>query len=381
MSRRDFGSVRRRDNGRWQARYRDKSGRVHSRLFATRSDAARFLAGIRADLDRGDWFDPTAGQETFTTYATRWLETRRVRGRPLAPRTRELYKWLLKRHVTPYLGNKELRHLSAGDIREWHAGLLASSGPGAVTAAKCYRLVRAICNSAVADEELSRSPCTIRGAGQESSAERPVLSIPEIYELATAVGERWKALVLLAAFCGLRFGELAALTREQLDLLHATVTVSASLSELPGGIRHIGPPKSEAGMRVVAIPKAIVAELTEHVALYSEPGPGGLVFSGPKGGALRNANFGRSVWRPAVDSVGRQGLHFHDLRHTGNTLAAATGASLRELMARMGHASPEAALRYQHATSDRDAVIAAALSELVNQTASISRIPNTAAIT
>jgi integrase len=105
--------------------------------------------------------------------------------------------------------------------------------------------------------------------------------------------------------------------------------------------------------------------ITEDLYEISEPGRHGLVFVGPKGGQLRRGNFRRSVWQPAVICVGVPDLRFHDLRHTGNTLAAATGASTRELMSRMGHASSRAALIYQHATRDRDAAIAAALSDLV----------------
>ncbi len=73
MGRHDFGSIRRRNSGRWQARYRDPSGRLHARMFGTRSDAARYLAGVRADLNRGEWFDPTAGRPTLGGYSAQWL--------------------------------------------------------------------------------------------------------------------------------------------------------------------------------------------------------------------------------------------------------------------------------------------------------------------
>jgi integrase len=367
MSRRDFGSIRRRDNGRWQARYRDPNGRVHNRMFATRGDAARYLAGIRADLDRGDWFDPSAGRVPLRDYADAWLKTRRVRGRPLAPRTVVQYRWQLDKHMLPSLGDHQLRQLSSAVIREWHLKITSANGPGAVTAAKCYRLLHTICASAVSDQEIARNPCTIPGAGLESSPERPTATIPQVLALAAAVGDRWRTLVLLAAFCSLRMGELAALTRRDIDLDTATVTVRASAADLPGGHRHIGPPKSEAGRRTVTIPEAILDAVTEHLDTYADPGLDGLVFRGPRGGVLRDANFVNDVWRPATRDFGLEHLHFHDLRHTGNTLAAATGASLRELMVRMGHASPKAALRYQHATRDRDAAIAAALSALVEQ--------------
>jgi integrase len=180
--------------------------------------------------------------------------------------------------------------------------------------------------------------------------------------------------VLLAAFCGLRFGELAALTVGRLDLLHGTVAVAASAAELTGGVRHVGPPKSVAGRRTIAIPDVIAGDLREHVARFAQGGATGLVFVGPKGGRLRNANFGRSVWRPAVRAVGVHGLHFHDLRGCAATLAAITGATTAELMHRLGHATPDVALRYQRATADRDAAIAKALSELVTK-ASVAPLP------
>lgn len=364
MARRDFGSIRQRGK-RWQVRYTDPTGQVRTKTFATKADGTRFLALVRTDLERGDWFDPAAGQLLLAEYAKEWIEHRRIRGRPLAPRTRELYRWLLRKHVLPHLGEIELRRLTDEAVRRWHRDLIGPSGPGAVTAAKAYRLLHAICASAVEERHVSRNPCVIRGASSESSPERPIIGIPLVFALADAVGRRWRALVLLAAFCGLRFGELAALQRQDIDLEAATVTVRASVAELPRGVRHVGPPKSEAGRRSVTVPDAILDDLRRHLAQFVTAAAHASVFLGPKGGPLRNANFGRSIWRPATEKVGIPGLHFHDLRHVSATLAAATGASTRELMRRIGHSSPDAALRYQHATQERDVVIANALSDMI----------------
>jgi integrase len=363
-SRADFGSIRRLPSGRWQARYQDRSGRQHRapHTFASRGDAARYLAGVRADLDRGTWFNPDAGRITLRDYADAWLLTRRIRGRPLAPRTQELYRGQLDRHILPALGEVELRHLDPPAVRSWHAGLTGNDGPGAVTAAKCYRLLSTICGSAVAEEQIARNPCTIRGAGQERSPARPSVSVPEVYALAEAAGPRWRALVLLAAFTGLRFGELAALRRNRVDLLRGTVEVVEAVSELPGGVRYVGPPKSDAGRRMVAIPPHLLVDVREHLENYAEPGSGGLVFVGPKGGSLRRSNFHRHVWQPALAAQGLTGLHFHDLRGCAATLAAISGATTAELMARIGHSTPDMALRYQRATADRDAALARALS-------------------
>jgi integrase len=365
MGRRDFGSVRKLSSGRWQARYADASGRRHGRTFGTKGDANRFLAGTRADLDRGDWFDPTAGEIPLSVYASSWLGGRRVRGRPLAPRTRERYDGVLRTHIFPTLSEVELRHMTPAIVRAWYGSMTKSDHAGPATIAKAYRLLHAICATAVADELIARNPCAIPGASVETNAERPVATLRQVYDLADTVAPRWRALVLLATFCGLRFGELAGLRKDKLDLLHATVTVVEDLDELDGGLLQRGEVKSAASRRVVAIPAAILADLEIHLSQFAEPTPAGWVFVGAAGGRLRRSNF-RKVWLAAVREAGlNDGFRFHDLRHTGNTLAAATGASTKELMSRMGHASPRAALIYQHATRERDAVIAAALSDLV----------------
>ena len=363
--RRDFGSVRKLRTGRWQARYHDAGGRRHAKSFPTKADASRFLAGSRADLDRGDWFDPQAGALTLQAYAAQWLATRRVRGRPLAPRTRERYDGVLRNHIVPYLGDVELRYLTAASVRAWYSRLSVASEPGPSTLAKTYRLLHAICATGVTDELLPRNPCTIRGASAEASAERPVATLGQVYDLANAVPPRYRMLVLLATLCGLRFGELAGLRRHRVDLDMATVSVVEDLDELDGGQLQRGEVKSEASRRVVSIPTVLVPDLRVHLDRYAEAGASGLIFIGARGGRLRRSNF-RKLWATAVSQCGLpDGFHFHDLRHTGNTLTAATGASTRELMARMGHASPRAALIYQHATRDRDVAIAAALSALV----------------
>ena len=106
-------------------------------------------------------------------------------------------------------------------------------------------------------------------------------------------------------------------------------------------------------------------DLRIHLDRYAEAGPRGLVFVGPKGGQLRRQNF-RPIWVKACADAGIPGVHFYDLRHTGGT-AAITGATIKELMARLGHSSPRAAMIYQHATRDRDKAIADALGQLADK--------------
>lgn len=368
----DFGSVRKLPSGRWQARYPDpaQGGRLRPapHTFPTKGDATRYLAAVRADQDRGVFFDPHAGRETLADYAATWLDNRRVKGRPLAPRTRELYRSQLDRHILPTLGAAQLRHIDAAAVRAWHAGMTAEGGASATVTAQCYTLLRSIMGSAVTDEKIARNPCTIRGAGQRSTPERPAVSVPQVYALADAVDPRWRCMVLLAAFAGLRIGELAALRRSRVDLLHGTVDVAEAVAELSSGARHTGRPKSDAGRRTVAIPPHIIDDVAAHLDTYAESGPDGLVFVGPRGGPVRRHNFTDKVFRPAADGLGLHAVHFHDLRGTAATLAAIAGATTKELMHRLGHTTPGVAMRYQRATADRDAALAAALSAQVSGT-------------
>jgi integrase len=354
--RRRFGRVQELPSGRFRARYPGPDGVLRSapNTFLTRTDADRWLSVVESDLLRGTWIDPAAGRVPLGEYAVRWIDERPG----LAPRTVELYRSLLHRHITPTLGAVMLNDVTPARVRSWRKALL-DGGTGAVTVAKVYRLLKAVLNTAVDDELIRRNPCRIKGAGTEPSPERPTITIEQVYAIAQEVRPWFRALVLLAAFTGLRWGELLALRRRHLELDDGVVKVRASLGEI-GGQFVEGPPKSAAGRRDVAIPEAIVPELRAHLDEWSQEGAGGRVFVGPHGATPRRGNF-QVTWSKAVDKAGVPGLHFHDLRHTGNTLAA-EGASLRELMARMGHNSPRAALIYQHATRDRERAIGAAIS-------------------
>ena len=350
----------------YDVRLRDLNGRQYKRSFRTRREAETFAAEERSRRVRGVPIDPWAGRTILSKYSSAWMSGRAN----LRPRTVELYTSLLKNHILPFLGDMELNDLTTLRVRAWHAELLRKGRLSPVTVAKCYRLLRAMLGTAVVDGVLARNPCVIKGASVERSPERPTATVGQVEAVATAVGERYRVLVLLATYGGLRLGELAGLTRQRIDLEEGTVEVAEQLQELTEGRCVVGPPKTEAGRRVVAIPPHLLPDLAVHLERFVDPEATALVFTAPEGGPLRRQNFRRRVWLLACAAVGVEGLHFHDLRHTGNTLAAATGASTKELMARMGHASPRAALIYQHATADRDAAIARALSDLVTSSSS-----------
>jgi integrase len=258
-------------------------------------------------------------------------------------------------------------------VRSWLAKLHAE-GVSASTKAKAYRLLSRILGAAVEAGYLLRNPCTVKGAGQERAPEMRFATVAQVAALADAIGPRHRALVLVAAYGGLRWGELVGLRVKRVDLLHGRVSVAEQVAEVNGQLLP-GPPKTEAGRRTVTLPAVAAVALAEHLAEFAEPGPEGLVFPAPEGGYLRRSNFRRRWWLRATRAADVEGLRFHDLRHSAATLALAAGANTRELMERMGHTSPQVALRYQHVMAGRDQAIAAALDELVQAAATLPPEP------
>ncbi|MFI7585917.1 tyrosine-type recombinase/integrase [Spongisporangium articulatum] len=360
-SKRRFGRVRKLPSGRWQARYLGPDGidRPAPETFSNKTDATIWLADREAELRTGEWIDPEAGRTTLGDFAARW-----VKERPgLTPKTKQLYEGLVRLHIRPGLGDLPLADLTPARVRTWRATLL-DGGLGPVTVAKAYRLLRTIMQTAVDDRVIRSNPCQIKGASVERSPERPVLTVPEVYSIADAMPDRFRLMILLATFCSLRFGELGALTRGAVDVDKGLLHVRRSLVELGDGSLIFKEPKTTAGRRVVGIPGAMLADVIAHLDEFTGDRPDAFVFVGPKGATLRRSNF-QKYWRNALQAAGIEGVHFHDLRHTGNTLVAQSGATLPDLMARMGHASTRAALIYIHTNSTRDRLIADRLSELI----------------
>ncbi|PZG20917.1 tyrosine-type recombinase/integrase [Nonomuraea aridisoli] len=362
---RRFGNIRKRESGRYQIRYPGPDGRLRTgtTTYATRTEADRALTIIEAKMISGNWTDPDRGKILLGEYARAWIKERPG----LRPKTIENYTWLLERHILPTLGGVQVGKITTQMIRAWRSERL-EQGAAISVVAKAYRFLRAVLMTAAEEDKLiSRNPCRIKGADNEHTPERPVITVSQVFELADRMTDkRFRALILLATFASLRWGEVIALRRHDLDLVARTVRVREQLIELDGGEMRLCPVKSKAGRRTIGIPAAIIPALSEHLASYVGPEEDAFVFLGKNGGFLRGSNFRRSAkWGDALKEMGLTGLHFHDLRHTGNTLAAQSGASLADLKARMGHDSDRAAVIYQHATMDADQRIADALSARV----------------
>ena len=213
------------------------------------------------------------------------------------------------------------------------------------------------------DGKIRVNPCQVKGAGKEQAPERPIAESDVVLRIAKAIGPEYRPLVLLGAWSGCGFGEMAGLRRSHVDLLHRTIRVEGQLVELAGGKVVFKEPKSDSS-RTVAVPPELVTILEDHLAEHVGSGPDSLMFTSPEGHPLRRTKF-RPRWLAACEMVGVSGLHLHDLRGSGATWAAREGATVAELVDHLGHRTPTVAMRYQHASAERDQALAGRLGALI----------------
>ncbi|MCU1667934.1 MAG: Phage integrase [Blastococcus sp.] len=368
-SRAGFGAVDKLPSGRWRARYTGPDGRRRTATFGAKSDARAWLATQQADAVRKVWRAPEAGLRTVGAYAADYL----IRG-DLRESTRSLYAGLWRLHLADHWGSTPVGDVTPAKVRAWHTAAATTTGPTAL--AQSYRLLRSILGVAVADEVIPSNPCKLRNAGTPKAA-RPsrALTAAETQALADRLGRdgrtaRYRALVLVLAFGGLRFGEATALRRRDVLDDGARLRVERSVRFFDGRWL-VGEPKTDAGRRTVSLPAAVAAALADHLERFVPDSTDALVFGTRAGTFLHSANFGQT-FRRVAEAVGLPPVRPHELRHTGATLAAATGASTKELMRRLGHSSAAAALIYQHAADERDSQIARALDAMIGTASALS---------
>ncbi|MDQ3663789.1 MAG: site-specific integrase [Actinomycetota bacterium] len=353
-----FGSVRKLPSGRYQARYTspDLVRRTAPVTFDTKGDAETWLALRRSEIARGTWRPASAVPTlTFGAYADAWLDYR-----TLKPRTAAHYRSLLDRHLLPTFANVALSAITPSMVRAWHTNMGARRP---TLRAHAYSLLRAILTTAIEDEHLTANPCHIRGAGAAKRVHRiRPASLAELEKLVAAMPDRLQAMTLLAAWCGLRFGELTELRRKDVDLAHGLLRVRRGVVRV-GNELVVGTPKTAAGIRDVAVPPHLLSVLTDHLRDHTDPSRDALLFPARSGAHLHPASLYGPFYR-AREAAGRPDLRWHDLRHVSAVLAAQSGATLAELMHRLGHTTPAAAMKYQHAAEGRDQAIANALSAL-----------------
>lgn len=396
-SRRRFGQVTKMRSGRWQARFTvpldHPSGRGGQIVTAPhtfepntygREAAGDWLRAeeLRLNAEGSSWHTLAEHAEaervrtaaetapTFAQYAEVWLRARKVKGQPLQESTKRGYLIWLGKYVLPTFGEMPLDTITAADVVRWYDGLPHDKGK---TVRECYALAKAIMKSATAADGVlpgAVNPFTIDGAGtigKRAEKRTEVIEGADLALILAKIRPEWRAMIALALGCGLRFGEIVALRRSDVDLgaRLPVVRVRRAVGTGPGGKRYEKTPKSRAGIRDQRIPEGVGKVLTEHLRTYVT-GRDGLLFPGPSGDWLQPTRFRDLAggWRDVREAVGRS-VNFHDLRATGATRLAQKGAHVAEVQAFLGDSSSQAAERYVRATQSRmDDLTAAAFAEL-----------------
>lgn len=391
MSKRSFGRIARLPSKRYRARYTGPDARLHNAptTFEARIDAEAWLTDERRLIASGAWLAPGERDaerrraearrlsNTFPAYVDAWFTGRH----DLRPTTRASYQTAIELHLKPAFGDLPLSEITTAAVRVW----FNSYGTRTPTArAHAYQVLSSIMSQAVDDELIHRNPCRIRGGGRVVVNREPeVLTLTELIALAEAMPPRHQALTLISGLCGLRFGEAAGLRRRDVDLARGLLQVRQGAIRVPGE-KLLGPPKTAAAVRDVAMPSVAADALRIHMGGAAGGRRGDLVFPGSDGKPLApTALYGRTARKErrngrtylknaygffaAREAIGRPELHWHDLRRTAATLGAQSGGTVREMQSRLGHTTPAMALLYQAATAERDRAIAERLQLAVEE--------------
>lgn len=327
---------RRRKDGKlgavaWRVRYVDPDGKLKSKTFATRAAADDFAVETEAAKLKGDYRDPHVGRETLREYyEERWLPAAEHQ---LKPSTYYLMVGVWKQLVVRALGNRRLASITQGDMRGFVQATLKKVSIYRTETA--LRLVKSILRSAVEDGLLARSPAERVKAPKRPPHENRYLTHDEVARLVEEMPSRWKAFVLVAAYGGLRFGEIAGLRVHRIDFLRKVVRIEEAIVEVKG-YHHRGSTKSGKS-RVVTLPGFVIEAISEHLSALPA-GPEGLVFTDVRGGPVRRRTFYRA-FHEAIQRAGFAPLRFQDLRHTSAAFAIAEGAHPKTIQLRLGHHS------------------------------------------
>jgi integrase len=364
-TRRDFGTIEQLTSGRHRARYDLPDGvRIKApTTFTTKKEAQAWLARERVRIEQEAANSPTGAHQAaplFRDYAPTWIETRRTKKGPLRATTRRDYEGYLERHLLTAFGAKRLDEITPTIVKAWYAKFAVDT---TTHRARVYSFLSTLMKSAVTDDLIAANPCRIYGAKNTAPVTKVVVLTPaEVYDLAEQMRADLALAVHLGAWCTLRIGEILELRRGDIvgDVIHvrrATTWVD--------GASVVDGPKTDAGERLVTIPGHLTPMVAEHLSLHTGRGSQALLFTNLTGGQLSVQGYSDAFSRARRRAELPQSLRQHHLRHTGLTLAAQTGATVKEMQLRAGHATPGIAMRYQHADQVRDRALADGLSKLV----------------
>jgi len=346
-------------SGRFAASY-DFRGETHhaNGTFNSREDARQWLADEQADIRRGRWTAPATREDapvkhrrvpTLAGYAGSYASGEGWFGHAAhRPATEVTYERQWRKRIEPAFGSMRLDEITSQDVALWWHTMTKGGQRRCHDAA--YSLLFTILKSAALDGLIGEVPRGVRGAGRPSRHRSVAPLTPaQVALVAAEVGRYrpgWAIGVLLGAWCALRSGEIRELRRRDIDLEHRVIHVTRAVSTGPGGVLHVGPPKTEAGVRDAPIPAGLVEPLRAHLRDHTGRFPSSLLVCMPDGGGVKAAAWDKTM-RRAFKVCGLQGYWFHDSRRTALTSLAVAGATLRELQAVAGHSTPAMAMRYQ----------------------------------
>ncbi|MDO4613598.1 MAG: tyrosine-type recombinase/integrase [Actinomycetaceae bacterium] len=364
-----FGTIKPTRNHRWEASHADPTrpgSRVYKR-FDTKREASAWLAMNEHAIRAGTWESPHPRQDTthtLTDWAVAWLAELEKAG--ASPNTLRSYLSACRCHILPTLGDVRLPELTPGHIEHWYEDFDPAHP---FVRWNSYRCLHAMLNAAVEADLIKTSPARIKGAlvrpkitPEKREARERIANPTQIAEIAESMPDDLGVFVYLAGWCGLRYGEIAALRRRDVDLAAGVIRVRYAVKRSPSGGLVIGPPKSESSRRDVPIAAPVMPVLRAWLD-STDGGDDDLVFRASNGSPVANNRL-TYHYRRAVDKVpGLEGLTFHQLRATCASQLMATGATPVEIMAILGHSDWSTSLLYQRAPRERLAEAMRRLSE------------------
>jgi integrase len=340
-------SIAKRTDGQWRARYRDDADREHSRHFARKVDAQRWLDEVTTSVVTGQYVDPNAGKVTFKVYAEAWRAAQVHRDT-----TRAHVATMLNKHAYPVFGDRPISTIRPTEIQAWVTGKTATMAPA--TVGVLHSIVASVFKAAVRDRKLMASPCDGTKLPKEQPREIVPLTTEAVEALVDAVPERYKALVILGAGTGLRQGEAFGLMIDRVDFLRRSLRVDQQLVLMPRREPYLAPPKTRASNRTIPLPHVVTDALAAHLAAFPTDA---LMFTTDDGKPLRRVDFSAHVWRPAVIKAGlaHETTIFHALRHYYASLLIRHGESVKTVQVRLGHATAAETLdTYSHLWPDSE---------------------------
>jgi integrase len=324
----------------WVARYRGPDHVERTRWFSRRIDAERYLVEQESRKATGAWTDPDAGRETLASFYARRMADAAAIGEP-APSTLAKYEGVWRLYVGPRLGGYPLAAITREDVRglvDW-----VQRRGSAWQAAEALKLLRMLLNRAVDAEAIGRNPAARIQAPKAKRSKVRVLTPQELAKLVEHLPERWRAFVLVGAYSSLRWSELVALRRDDIDLEARTLRVDEKVVEVRGRFAW-GAPKTPESARTIDLPEVVIRPLVEHLLRFpplrgrEDSRLEGLIFYGERCGLVRRHVF-RPVWDRACKSAGLEGIRPEWLRHTGASLAYAATRDMKAVAERLGHTS------------------------------------------